>query len=91
MARAMDAARHADVREAVRNVECPVLVARGPHDRICPEDWAQELASMAPAGSRAVTLSSGAHMVPLTHGRLLAAALGDFLDRGDRWGPPWRG
>lgn len=75
MLHAMDAARREDVRERLRAVDCPVLVARGRHDRICPDDWAQELIAAAPTGSRAVTLERGAHMVPLTHGEMLAAAL----------------
>jgi pimeloyl-ACP methyl ester carboxylesterase len=75
MLRAMDAARRDDVRASLRGVECPVVVMRGRHDRICPEDWAQELAAAAPSGSRMMTLDKGAHMVPLTHGELLAAAL----------------
>lgn len=83
MARAMDAARRADVRESVRRSRCPVLVVRGPHDRICPADWAADLAGLAarPAGnqlSRSVTLAAGAHMVPLTHGPLLAVELERF-------------
>jgi pimeloyl-ACP methyl ester carboxylesterase len=75
MARAMDAARREDVRESLREVDCPVVVARGRHDRICPADWAEEVVAAAPAGSRTVTLGRGAHMVPLTHGDLLAAAV----------------
>lgn len=75
MLRAMDAARHDDVRAPLREGRCPVLVARGRHDRICPEDWAQRLVGAAPAGSRAAMLEKGAHMVPLTHGDLLAAAV----------------
>jgi pimeloyl-ACP methyl ester carboxylesterase len=75
MLHAMDAARREDVRERLRAVDCPVLVARGRHDRICPDDWAQGLVAAAPTGSRAVTLEKGAHMVPLTHGKMLAAAL----------------
>ena len=75
MLRAMDAARREDVRASLREVKCPVFLARGRHDRICPEDWAQALAAAAPAGSGTVTLDAGAHMVPLTHGEMLAAAL----------------
>ncbi len=79
MARAMDVARRDDVRETLRQVRCPVLVIRGRHDRICPEDWAATLAATAPAGSRAVTLERGGHMVPLTHGKLVADAVEGFL------------
>jgi pimeloyl-ACP methyl ester carboxylesterase len=72
---AMDAARREDVRAGLRAVDCPVVVARGRHDRICPDEWVQELLTAAPAGSRAITIEKGAHMVPLTHGAALAAAL----------------
>ena len=75
MARTMEAARRDDVRQGLAAVRCPVLVVRGRHDRICPDDWARAVASIAPAGSRAVTLAQGGHMVPLTHGVLLAAAV----------------
>ena len=89
MARAMDAARRADVRDAVAGSRCPVLVLRGPLDRICPEDWAADLAELArgPVAdqpSRAVTLAGGAHMVPLTHGRLVARELERFGTIGAR-------
>jgi pimeloyl-ACP methyl ester carboxylesterase len=75
MFRAMDAARRDDVRVSLRQVDCPVVVIRGRHDRICPPDWAAELVDTAPSGSRMVTLDKGAHMVPLTEGELLASAL----------------
>ena len=73
--RAMDAARREDTRASLRDVGCPVVVARGRHDRICPQDWAAELVAEAPPGSTTVTLDRGAHMVPLTHGAELAAVL----------------
>jgi pimeloyl-ACP methyl ester carboxylesterase len=83
MARAMDAARRDDVRESVGGSRCPVLVVRGSRDRICPADWAAALVELAgcPAGdrpSRSVTLTDGAHMVPLTHGPLVARELERF-------------
>lgn len=77
--RAMDAARREDVRASLREVGCPVLVVRGRHDRICPADWTRELVTAAPAGSGTVTLRKGAHMVPLTHGEMLAAAVDEAL------------
>jgi pimeloyl-ACP methyl ester carboxylesterase len=75
MLRAMDAARREDLRSSLRELGCPVFVARGRYDRICPEDWAHALVAVAPAGSRMVSLDEGAHMVPLTHGEMLAAAV----------------
>lgn len=79
MARAMAAARGEDVRGDLRDVRCPVLVLRGPHDVICPDDWARALAGDGPPGSRAVTLDGGAHMVPLTHAEAVAAAVTAWL------------
>jgi pimeloyl-ACP methyl ester carboxylesterase len=75
MLRAMDAARREDLRASLRRLRCPVFVTRGRYDRICPEDWAREVVAAAPAGSRMMSLDQGAHMVPLTHGELLAAAV----------------
>jgi pimeloyl-ACP methyl ester carboxylesterase len=49
-----------------------VFIVRGRHDRIAPADWASALAELAPRG-RAVTLTEGAHMVPITHPAALAA------------------
>jgi pimeloyl-ACP methyl ester carboxylesterase len=75
MLRGMDGARRDDLRASVRRLVCPVFVARGRYDRICPGDWAHEVVAAAPAGSRMVSLDEGAHMVPLTHGEMLAAAV----------------
>jgi pimeloyl-ACP methyl ester carboxylesterase len=75
MWRAMDRARRDRIDATLAHVGCPVLVVRGPHDRICPEDWARLL---SPA---AVTLSRGGHMVPWTHGQATAAAVTHFLRR----------
>ncbi|MDF9717551.1 alpha/beta fold hydrolase [Nocardioides sp. ChNu-153] len=72
MTRTMDAARRDDVRRALAGLTCPVLVVRGPHDRICPADWAAKL-------GRPVTLPRGAHMVVTTHGADVAAAVTAFL------------
>ena len=79
MARAMGAARSDDVRESLGALGRPVLVLRGPHDRICPEDWARHLASVGSFGSRAETLPAGAHMVPITHGPDLADTISRFV------------
>jgi pimeloyl-ACP methyl ester carboxylesterase len=84
MWRAMDAARQDRIDVAIRSTGGDLLVLRGHHDRICPTDWAAELARLArrTAGSdrsAAVTLPRGGHMVPLTRGRLVAAELMAFL------------
>ena len=80
MGRAMEVARRDDIASVLARVPAPVLVVRGRHDRICPADWAQLLAGRGAAGSRAHTLRAGGHMVPLTHGGLLAPAVEAFLD-----------
>lgn len=78
--RAMERARHDDLLRTLGDVRCPVLVLRGPRDRICPPDWGRRLVARAPAGSRSVTLAAGAHMVPLTHGPLVATVLRGLVD-----------
>ncbi|MFL6132073.1 MAG: alpha/beta fold hydrolase [Nocardioidaceae bacterium] len=85
MRRAMEAARHDRIEVTLRGTECPVLVLRGLHDRICPVSWSEELtgARAGAAWSGAVTLSRGGHMVPLTRGRLVADEIIRFLRRVD--------
>jgi pimeloyl-ACP methyl ester carboxylesterase len=85
MRRAMDAARHDRIDVALRATHCPVLVLRGPHDRICPVSWSEELTGTRSGGawSGAVTLSRGGHMVPLTRGRSVADEILRFLGRLD--------
>jgi pimeloyl-ACP methyl ester carboxylesterase len=77
MARAMDAARREDLRATLRGQRLPLLVVRGPADRICPQDWAESLAQ------RCVTLRSGGHMVPSTHGAEVAEVVTRFLATAD--------
>ncbi|QNN52382.1 alpha/beta fold hydrolase [Nocardioides mesophilus] len=79
MHRALNAARHDRIDTVVAGLRCPVLVLRGRHDVICKQGWAEALADAAPDGSAVATLEAGAHMVPLTHGDLVAEAVGDFL------------
>jgi pimeloyl-ACP methyl ester carboxylesterase len=84
MLRAMDAARQEGIEQAVTRSRCPVLVVRGVHDRIAPADWCRTVA--AAGRGVAVTLPAGGHMVPLTHARLVAAAVAAFWElacRGD--------
>jgi pimeloyl-ACP methyl ester carboxylesterase len=79
MARGMSSARKDRLERTLDQVSCPVLVVRGRHDAICDESWARIVADVAPRGSRAVTLPVGAHMVPSTHGPLVAAEVATFL------------
>lgn len=81
MRRAMDAARRDRIDVAMRSIGCPVVVLRGPHDRICPASWADDLVRTVPSRvpAAAVTLPSGGHMLPLTRGRLVAEQVLRFL------------
>ncbi len=85
MARGMNAARQHRIEQTLAAVTCPVLVIRGPHDVICPADWAAELAEVAGEGL-SETLDGGAHMVPVTHPDALAATILDFIDKRVRAG-----
>jgi pimeloyl-ACP methyl ester carboxylesterase len=99
MVRAMDAARRDRVEHVLPLLTCPTLLLRGAHDRIAPEDWVRSLTERVPdrAGDgsvlrRWVTLAAGAHMVPFTHGDLVARAVRDFLaDLDDRRTEPGSG
>ncbi|KRE42777.1 alpha/beta fold hydrolase [Knoellia sp. Soil729] len=79
MVRAMDAARRDDLLRTLDGVGAPVVVVRGSHDAICPADWAEAVARRGAPGSRAVTLGSGAHMVPWTQGPLVAPLVGEVF------------
>jgi pimeloyl-ACP methyl ester carboxylesterase len=79
MRRTMDAVRRDDVQQSLGGVRCPVLVVRGRHDHICPDEWARAIVAVSPPGSRVLTLASGGHMVPLTRGEMLAAAVAPHL------------
>ncbi|CAA9322817.1 MAG: hypothetical protein AVDCRST_MAG29-551 [uncultured Nocardioidaceae bacterium] len=68
MAQAMNAARYDDIEHTLQQVDVPVLVIRGRHDRICPADWAARLAPT-------ITLPVGGHMIPLTHAVQVAEVL----------------
>jgi pimeloyl-ACP methyl ester carboxylesterase len=79
MSRGIDAARRDRIDHVLTAVEAPVLVVRGPHDRISPRRWADNVAAAAQHG-QAETLSAGAHMLPFTHPDALAACIDAFLN-----------
>ncbi len=79
MYRSMEAARGDAIEDALGHTTAPVLVVRGRHDRLCPQSWGAAVAGRGGPGSRLVTLDAGGHMVPLTHGHLVAAVVGAFL------------
>jgi pimeloyl-ACP methyl ester carboxylesterase len=83
MIRGMDAARRDSLELALAGVGCPVLLVRGAEDRIAPGDWLAELVSGGQRRGddvRRVDLAAGGHMVPLTHGPLVAEAVSTFLE-----------
>jgi pimeloyl-ACP methyl ester carboxylesterase len=77
----MNAARHDPIEVTLPRVPCPVLLVRGPKDRIAPTDWLASLRRLGSTQWAHLDLSAGAHMVPLTHGPLVARAITDFLAR----------
>ncbi len=79
MLHGMDVVRRDAILTTLAGVRVPILVIRGPHDHIAPADWVAEVARRGGPGSRDVTLSEGAHMVPLTHGALVAEVVAPFL------------
>ena len=90
MGRAMEEARRDRIEATLDRTECPVLLLRGAEDHIAPEDWLARLAAYRDPGGnprgerRLVTLPTGGHMVPLTHGHLVAEAVAEFLSRAVR-------
>lgn len=86
MLRAMEAARRDDVVSTLRAVSCPILIVRGPDDRIAPQAWVDKLVEngSARAGPQravsAVTLPSGAHMLPLTEPCRFSSTVIRFLE-----------
>ncbi|WP_435769548.1 alpha/beta fold hydrolase [Nocardioides sp. SYSU DS0651] len=80
MRRAMDVARRDPIERLLADWSGPVLVVRGRHDAICPEEWGAALARLASYGA-VVTLPRGGHMVPLTHGELVAPLLDRAVSR----------
>lgn len=84
MVRGMNAVRQYRTDRALKGLSVPVHIIRGERDRIATQAWCNELAGMAT--SRVTAVDGAAHMVPLTHPRVVAAAA-DSL-RGDTGGTP---
>jgi 2-hydroxy-6-oxonona-2,4-dienedioate hydrolase len=74
-------------REALRDpleaklpaIGVPLLVVRGERDPLCPQDWAEEVARLAPLG-RLVVVPGAAHAAHYSHARELARIVGAFLE-----------
>jgi pimeloyl-ACP methyl ester carboxylesterase len=67
--------------DAVPAAEPPVLVLRGRRDRLCPQDWAADLAARAPRGRLAVL--PGAHNFVWTATEAASRLLRDAAPRSD--------
>ena len=74
---ARSAVSDAPEREVSR-MACPLLIVRGERDPLCPQDWAEELARLAPRGRLAV-VRGAAHAAHYTHPSELAALVRGFL------------
>jgi pimeloyl-ACP methyl ester carboxylesterase len=75
MVRSMDAVRRYRTDQTLAQLDLPVVVVRGVHDRVAPHDWSHHLAAIA--RGRLDTVDGAAHMVPLTHPDAVVAAVLD--------------
>jgi pimeloyl-ACP methyl ester carboxylesterase len=74
-------------REALRDplelklpaLHAPLLVVRGGRDPLCPQDWAEEVAWLAPRGRLAI-IAGAAHAPHYSHPAELAAIARAFLE-----------
>ncbi|WP_433447174.1 alpha/beta fold hydrolase [Streptomyces sp. CA-142005] len=66
------------IEDKLPHVVVPTLVVRGAQDRMVPQEWAEEVTRLLPAGRLAMVERSG-HMVPYRQPHSLAALVTDFL------------
>ncbi|GEC02367.1 alpha/beta hydrolase [Streptomyces spinoverrucosus] len=66
------------IEDKLPHVVMPTLVVRGAQDRMVPQEWAEEVTRLLPAGRLAVVEKSG-HMVPYRQAHALAGLVTDFL------------
>jgi pimeloyl-ACP methyl ester carboxylesterase len=81
MVRGMNAVRHYRTDRALEGLSLPVSIIRGERDRIATQAWCNKLAGVDT--SRVTSVDGAAHMVPLTHPRVVAAAAGSLRGEGD--------
>lgn len=78
---------HHAVRDRVETklpgLRVPVLLIRGRHDHVTPQDWQDHAAALIP-DARAVTVDRAAHNVVATAGPQVGAAVRVFLGEPDR-------
>ena len=76
MLRGMDQTRRYRTKEALGSLSVPIHIIRGQRDRIAPEGWCTELGRTS--GGQVTSVPRGAHMIPLTHPGIVAAAADEF-------------
>ena len=79
IAAGMHRVRHHRVDDALASTSVPVVVVRGEHDRIAPQQWCRHLAEVS--GGEVRTVAGGAHMLPLTHPDAVAEAVASVRAR----------
>jgi pimeloyl-ACP methyl ester carboxylesterase len=70
-------ARHAlahRIEELLPAIEQETVVVRGAHDRLCPERWGREAASLLPRG-RLLTIAGAGHAAHFSHPREVASVV----------------
>ncbi|MFI7705054.1 alpha/beta fold hydrolase [Nonomuraea sp. NPDC049480] len=65
------------VEDKLPHVSVPTLVVRGEHDRMVPQDWAEQVTSLTP-GARLVVVPGMPHMIPFRGPEALAPIITGF-------------
>lgn len=68
-----------DYRAPAAALDCPMFIAGGAEDRLCPPQWHRELAASVLRPTLYIIEDAG-HMLPLEQPARLAAALGPWLE-----------
>jgi 2-hydroxy-6-oxonona-2,4-dienedioate hydrolase len=79
IARMARSAVHDALEREVPRMACPLLVVRGGLDPLCPADWAEELARLAPPG-RLEVIPGAAHATHYSHPKELAETVRPFVE-----------
>ncbi|MFF9408163.1 alpha/beta fold hydrolase [Streptomyces anandii] len=75
------------IEDKLPHVVKPTLVVRGAQDRMVPQEWAEQVVRLLPAGRLAVVEDSG-HMVAYRQAPVLAGLVADFLAHQEAAGRP---
>ena len=68
------------IEESLPRVAAPLLIVRGEHDRIVPQRWVDELASLSPR-SESHVVPGGGHAVHYSHPDAIEVMVRPFLER----------